>query len=97
MRAYAGYGVNYRAFWEYYNNSSKVNYSQYSRIFDRCFQDCINRHGIGYCSNHVNLVAAKLTPICRDTRTAMLSNGVPDAAIKHITSKFKKWIVSYYV
>ena len=50
----------------------------------------------GFGSDHVNAVGKRPTPICSQTRTLMLSKGVPDAAIKHIITHFKKWIASYY-
>lgn len=98
MRPYTGYSINFNAFWTYYRGVVKVDNSRYRAVFDRCFCACEKTYGLseGYGSDHVNLVGSKLAPICSNTRTAMLSNGVPDAAVKQIISHFKKWFNSYY-
>lgn len=96
MRPYAGYRIDYNAFWKYYRESSRVDYSNYRNLFIRCINVSIEDAGIGYCSNHVNMVDKKLTQICKETRVLMLSNGAPDAATKHIIERFKKWIKIYY-
>lgn len=98
MKPYAGYSINFEAFWKYYREATRVDYSRYRAIFVKCFCISEKKYGLteGYGSNHVNLVGSKLTPICSQTRIEMLSNGVPDAAIKHIITHFKKWFNSYY-
>lgn len=99
MKPYAGYSTNFNAFWKFYEGTAKVNYSKYRTTFVNCFCECEKQFGIseGYGSNHVNLVGDHLTEICKSTRVAMLSKGVPEAAVKNIIERFKKWFKSYYV
>lgn len=98
MRPYAGYSINFEAFWKYYRGATRVDYSGYRATFVKCFCESEAKYGLseGYGSDHVNAVDKRLAPICSQTRVLMLSKGVPDAAIKHITTHFKKWFKSYY-
>ena len=98
MKPYAGYSVDFNAFWQYYRGTVRADYSSYRQGFVRCFCACEKKYGIseGFGSNHVNLVGKYLTKICKDTRVMMLSQGIPDVATKSIIDKFKKWFVSYY-
>ena len=98
MRPYAGYSIDFSAFWKFYKSTTRADYSQYRSSFVRCFCASEKKFGLseGYGSNHVNLVGDHLTQICSYTRTAMLSNGVPEAAVKNIIARFKKWFISYY-
>ncbi|MCD7765284.1 MAG: hypothetical protein LUH53_02025, partial [Lachnospiraceae bacterium] len=95
---YKGYRIDFTAFWNYYKGTVRVDYSQYSRMFNNCFMYEMDKAGYpqGLHSNTVNLVQRDLTRLCRDTRMDILSKGAPDAAIKSITSYFKKWVMSYY-
>lgn len=98
MKPYAGYSVDFNAFWQFYGETVRTNYSNYKQVFVRCFCVCEEKYGLseGFGSNHVNLVGDYLTKICKDTRIMMLSLGVPDVATRNIIEKFKKWFISYY-
>ncbi|MGN0168082.1 MAG: hypothetical protein ACI4AB_08575 [Acetatifactor sp.] len=98
MKPYAGYSINFEAFWKYYKGAARSDYSRYRAIFVKCFCESEAKYGLseGYGSDHVNAVGKRLAPICSQTRVLMLSKGVPDAAIKHIITHFKKWFNSYY-
>ena len=96
MRAYAGYGIDYSAFWNYYRHTSKVDYSQYAQLFKNCMVNSIDSLGIYYGSAYVNNVGDNLTKVLKRAKVSMASNGMPDKAIKHISEKFKKWLYEYY-
>ena len=56
MRAYAGYSINFNAFWQYYKGAARTDYSQYRTVFVQCFCASETKYVLseGYGSDHVN-------------------------------------------
>lgn len=95
---YKGYSVDFAKFWSYYKSAARADHSKYRSYFDRCFKNEMSKAGCpqGLYSNTVNLVEKNLNGLCQKTRVDMLSDGVPDAAARHIIDNFKKWFKNYY-
>ena len=99
MKQYAGYSVDFQAFWNYYNATVKKNYANdYWKLFQNAFLSVMSDEGCpnGYHSDTVNIVWKHMTKLCNRATTLMKSNGVPAAACTSFTSNFKKWFKSYY-
>ena len=99
MKQYAGYSVDFSAFWRYYNETVKKNYADdYWKAFQSAFRTAMADDGYqdGHYSDTVNLVWKHMTKLCNRSTTIMKSNGVPAAACTSFTKNFRVWFKSYY-
>ena len=99
MKQYAGYSVDFQAFWKYYNATVKKNYgNDYWKVFQNAFLAALNDEGYpnGLHSDTINFVWKHMTKLCNRATTIMKSNGVPATGCTSFTTNFKKWFKSYY-
>ncbi len=94
--------LNFSKFWEYYQATARTaDYSRYRDKFFRAFSDSLEDMQLKdwrYPGNwpSVDTISKNLPKICSKVRVAMLSGGVPSAAVTNILGRFKKWFQEYY-
>lgn len=94
--------ISFAKFWEYYNATAKtVNYSGYSKqlfaAFSRALED-LKLKDPRYPGDWPApaIISKNMTKICSKVRIIMISNKVPEAAVKNILDRFKKWYREFY-